>query len=263
MILQPTSREKEILQGGVGLQDRRYMKCSNGVRLSSSDPHIHAEGYGVLLGHRKLRTPRRELLVLPTEPLALAVAGEWASQGSLLQPSIMHLTSLCNTVVDNPHHRSRSSSVDTILPLLHTDTVLYRQEEQEDLFALQSKEWDPLVNWFNQRFCTKLQPSTSLDPPSLPPSLLSSVSLYLSQLDNWTLQGFWYAVQSCHSVIITSALMEGHLNVDSAVNLSRLEIRHQVDHWGSVEWQHDVEHQDLRSRLAASHLMAQLANWTV
>ena len=95
MILQPTSREKEILQGGVGLQDRRYMKCSNGVRLSSSDPHIHAEGYGVLLGHRKLRTPRRELLVLPTEPLALAVAGEWASQGSLLQPSIMHLVSLC------------------------------------------------------------------------------------------------------------------------------------------------------------------------
>ena len=71
------------------------MKCSNGIRLSSSDPHIHAEGYGVLLDHRKLRTPRRELLVLPTEPLALAVAGEWASQASLLQPSIMYLVSLC------------------------------------------------------------------------------------------------------------------------------------------------------------------------
>ena len=46
-----------------------------------------------MLDHRKLRTPGREVLEVPTEPLALAVAGEWASQGELLQPSIMHLVS--------------------------------------------------------------------------------------------------------------------------------------------------------------------------
>ena len=65
----------------------RVEVCASTLMLSP------AEGYGVLLDHRKLRTPQKELLVVPTEPLAQAVAGEWASQGSLLQPSIMHLVS--------------------------------------------------------------------------------------------------------------------------------------------------------------------------
>ena len=98
-----------------------------------------------MLDHRKLRTPGREVLEVPTEPLALAVAGEWASQGELLQPSIMHLvsqsereipthcerilcfspqTALCNTVLDNPHQTTSASNVDTLLSRVHTDTLL-------------------------------------------------------------------------------------------------------------------------------------------
>lgn len=46
------------------------------------------------LDHRKLRTPHRRVLLLPTEPLALAVAQEWESQDTILQPSLMHLVSI-------------------------------------------------------------------------------------------------------------------------------------------------------------------------
>lgn len=35
----------------------------------------------------------------------------------------------------------------------------------------------------------------------------------------------------------------------------------QVQNWGSVEWHHDIEHQDLRSRLAAAQLLAELVNF--
>ena len=40
--------------------------------------------------------------------------------------------------------------------------------------------------------------------------------------------GYWYAVQSCHSVLLTSALMEGHIDVATTADMSRLETRHQV-----------------------------------
>lgn len=43
------------------------------------------------LDHRSLRTPLRQLFLVPSEPLALAVAQEWDSQGQTLQPALMHL----------------------------------------------------------------------------------------------------------------------------------------------------------------------------
>ena len=51
------------------------------------------DGYGVMLDHRHLRTPLRRKFVLPSEPLALAVAQEWNAQGTFVQPQLMHLVS--------------------------------------------------------------------------------------------------------------------------------------------------------------------------
>ena len=52
-------------------------------------------GYGVQLDHRKLRTPQRQLLLVPTKSLAQAVAQEWESQDSRLQTSLLHLVKVC------------------------------------------------------------------------------------------------------------------------------------------------------------------------
>ena len=51
------------------------------------------DGYGVMLDHRHLRTPLRRKFVIPSEPLALAVAQEWNAQGTFVQPQLMHLVS--------------------------------------------------------------------------------------------------------------------------------------------------------------------------
>lgn len=47
-----------------------------------------------MLDHRKLRTPHRQVFVVPTEPLALGVAEEWSRQSTVIQPSLMHLVIL-------------------------------------------------------------------------------------------------------------------------------------------------------------------------
>ena len=49
------------------------------------------DGYGVQLDHRRLRTPLRNLLIVPSRPLALAIAQEWSGQERLIQPPLMHL----------------------------------------------------------------------------------------------------------------------------------------------------------------------------
>ena len=48
-------------------------------------------GYGVRLDHRSLRTPLRKVFCVPSQTLAMAVAQEWRTQSSTIQPALMHL----------------------------------------------------------------------------------------------------------------------------------------------------------------------------
>ncbi len=139
----------------------------------------HGGQFGVNLDHRKLRTPLRRLFLVPSERLAHAVAQEWGAQVQHVQPSLMHITALCNTVIDDPHKRSLEQITDSLIPYLQSDTIWYsntciheylflviqyyiiimysliqfsfRATEPEDLIAMQQKEWDPIIKWFNER----------------------------------------------------------------------------------------------------------------
>lgn len=79
--------------------------------------------YGIHLDHRKLRTPARKLFLVTSECLAHAVAQEWSAQQQIVQPPLMHLTALCNTVIDNPHNVTREDQVKSLLPYLDSDTI--------------------------------------------------------------------------------------------------------------------------------------------
>ena len=59
-----------------------------------------AGGWSVELDGRPIRTPARELLVVPTEELAWAIASEWSSVGDRVDPRAMPLTGLANAAID-------------------------------------------------------------------------------------------------------------------------------------------------------------------
>lgn len=81
--------------------------------------------FGIHLDHRKLRTPLRKLFLVPSERLAHAVAQEWGAQGQFVQPSLMHITALCNTVIDDPHKRSVDQIIHSLMAYLQSDTLWY------------------------------------------------------------------------------------------------------------------------------------------
>ena len=53
--------------------------------------------FGVSLDHRKLKTPLRNLFLVPSKPLAAAVAQEWEDQQEFIQPTFMHLVCATHT----------------------------------------------------------------------------------------------------------------------------------------------------------------------
>lgn len=60
-----------------------------------------------------------------------------------------------------------------------------------------------------------------------------------------------YGVDTLKSVVLTLACTERFIAPEKAVLLSRLEEEYQTGHWGRVEWAHDLNQQDLQTRLSA------------
>lgn len=210
--------------------------------------------YEITLDHRKLKTPKGNPFHLKSEPLAIAVATEWASQKKTISQSSMHLSALCFTSMDNPNQFTKTDMVNYMLNFLPTDTVLFQSEEEKDLFELQKNEWDPVIEWFNKRFDTNVQKTHTISPPSVSDVDKMKISKYFLSHTDDVLYGYIYAVDTLKSIILSCAVIEQFISVEKAVSLARLEEEFQLKFWGRVEWSHDMNQQDLQARLAAAIL---------
>lgn len=68
----------------------------------------------------------------------------------------------------------------------------------------------------------------------------------------WAVHGFKFAIETLKSTILGISCAERHLTVERAVLLARLEEDFQAKRWGRVEWAHELNQQDLQSRVAAA-----------
>ncbi|XP_010841203.1 PREDICTED: ATP synthase mitochondrial F1 complex assembly factor 2 isoform X3 [Bison bison bison] len=217
-------------------------------------------GFEINLDHRKLRTPQGKLFTVPSEALAIAVATEWDSQQDTIKMYTMHLTTLCNTSLDNPTQRDKDQLIRAAVKFLDTDTVCYRVEEPETLVELQRNEWDPVISWAEKRYGVEIGSSTSITGPSIPARTREVLVSHLASYNMWALQGIEFVVTQLKSLVLTLGLMDLRLTVEQAVLLSRLEEEYQIQKWGNIEWAHDYELQELRARTAAGTLFVHLCS---
>lgn len=228
------------------------------VSISQSDGGL----YEINLDKRKLKTPGGKLFTAPNEALAIAVATEWDAQQDILKFYTMHLTTLCNTALDNPTHRDEEQMISAALKYLETDTVCYRVEEPYGLVDLQVNEWDPVLQWIENRYSVIIGSSCSIMGPDIPEATKDTFKQHLKSYNLWSLTGLEYVITQLKSVVLALAMIDRHLSVEKAVLLSRLEEEYQIRQWGNVEWAHDYDMYELRARTAAGALFVQLSSET-
>uniref|UniRef100_A0A4W5LW46 ATP synthase mitochondrial F1 complex assembly factor 2 n=1 Tax=Hucho hucho TaxID=62062 RepID=A0A4W5LW46_9TELE len=211
----------------------------------------HGEGgmFEINLDRRKLKTPGGKLFTAPNEALK-----------DMLKFFSMHMTTLCNTALDNPTFRSKDQMITAALKYLETDTICYRVEEPPSLVELQYNEWDPVLNWIEDRYNVVIGSSTSILGPEIPQATMDTFRQHLGSYNFWSLTGLEYVITQLKSVVLAFALIDKHITVEQAVLLSRLEEEFQIGHWGNVEWAHDVDLYELRSRTAAGALFVHFSS---
>ncbi|XP_065582390.1 ATP synthase mitochondrial F1 complex assembly factor 2-like [Artemia franciscana] len=216
--------------------------------------------YEINLDSKKLKTPGGQVFKVSSYPLSLAVAAEWDSQKPNIIIPTMHISAICNTVIDNPNHLTKYDIVHNLIPYLENDTLLYRDSDNEEWHEMQSKEWDPLVDWFNCRFETSLEPCSDITGPVIRPEDREAIARHLLSHSLWTVQGLSFGTETLKSTILMIAVFAKRLTVEQAVRLARLEAVFQTIRWGEVIWAHDLEKFDLQARVSAAALVSHFSS---
>ena len=207
-------------------------------------------GYAVVLDGRPVKTPLKAELVVPTAPLAAAIAEEWDAQEDLLDPETMPVTRAANSALDKVVPQ-RPAVVAGLLEYCETDLVCYRADAPEELVARQAEAWDPWIDWVRLRFGVRMVTVAGVIPKSQPEALRPRFERHLAGWSAFQVTGFHDLVTLSGSFVLGLATAEGDLDPGAAWELSQID-----ETWQSELWGRDDEAEDLRQAKRDAFLAA-------
>ena len=191
-------------------------------------------GFALLLDGRRVKTPARTPLVVPSESLARAMAEEWNAQGAEIDPRTMWLTKLANTAIDRVAPR-RDAVIDEILAFAGTDLVCYRADHPVELARRHAAHWAPLVDWASETFGAALRVTEGITHVPQDEAALAAIRRALAALDAFTLAALHNAVTLTGSVVIGLALLKGRLDAARAFEAAHVDEAWQAELCGEDE----------------------------
>lgn len=190
------------------------------------------DGYSVKLDTRELKTPGRSALVLCKDHAHL-LAGEWQAQGEHIRPETMPVTRLLNVAAERTPI-NRDALIAEAAKYAGTDLLSYRSEDRP-LFDRQSAQWDPVLDWVKTQHDVKIKTTVGIVAIEQDPQALSNVANYAADLNDIDLTLMVHFTAVFGSAILALAVLDGHLDAKTALDLSRLDEIFQIERWGQDE----------------------------
>jgi chaperone required for assembly of F1-ATPase len=113
-----------------------------------------------------------------------------------------------------------------------TDLLSYRADEPAALAVRQAAEWQPLLDWFRERYDVQLNVTSGIIAVAQPAELTPRLERVCDGLDAWRLTALHGATTNSGSVVIGLALLDGRLDAEAAHRAALLDELHQAERWG-------------------------------
>jgi len=193
-----------------------------------------AGGHAVHLDGRAVRTPAKRPLILPTEPLATAIAAEWAAQDGLIRPETMPFTRAANSAIDKVAPMF-DSVVDELAGYGGTDLLCYRATGPAPLIARQADGWDPWLAWAHHALDAPLTVTSGVMPVLQPGVSLARLRAQVARHSPFQLAALHDLVAISGSLVLALGVARGQLTADMAFAVSRIDEAWQAEQWGVDE----------------------------
>lgn len=207
-------------------------------------------GYQILLDGRPVRTPGKQLLSLPTQKLAQAIAEEWAAQKERIDPSTMPLSKLAITAIDGVADSLREVASD-VVRFAGSDLLCYRAEAPAALAEIQARAWDPILGWIEDATGTRFLLAEGVMPVTQNRHALERVEDLVAPFDAMQLTALHVMTTLTGSAFLALAVAKDRLTAEEAWDAAHIDEDWQIARWGI-----DVEAAERRARRQAEMLAA-------
>ena len=207
-------------------------------------------GHTVELDGRRVKTPAKVPLVLPTRAMAEAVAAEWDAQEKEVNPTAMPFTGSANAALDKVQHQ-HDEVADMLADYGDSDLLCYRAPYPEELQARQAEAWDPALDWAADALGVRLIPHTGVVHHSQDTDALAALRGQVHMLNPFQLTAFYDLVSLSGSLILGFAAVRNWRKPSEIWCISRLDELWQIEQWG-----HDDEAQTTAQFKEAAFLNA-------
>jgi chaperone required for assembly of F1-ATPase len=201
--------------------------------------------FSVRLDGRGLKTPKKSTLLVPTASLAEAVAAEWNALDAEIDPALLPLTKIANTVIDGVVGMEKELH-DDIVRFIGNDLLFYRAGTPRELAARQAAQWDPVLAWAGERFGAAFKVTEGVMPVEQNLLAVAKVASALSDADAMKLAPVHVLTTLTGSALLVIAFLEGRLTADevwAATNIDEL--------WQEEQWGEDAEALERRAKRRA------------
>jgi chaperone required for assembly of F1-ATPase len=191
-------------------------------------------GFAVELDGRRVRTPAKSALLLPTQAMALAVAAEWDAQEAMLDPRTMPVTRSANAALDKVRPQ-RTEVIALIAAYGGSDLICYRAPGPVELVARQAMTWDPWLGWAAGELGADLVTTSGVMPVPQQATALARMQAAVAEFDDFGLAALHDLVGMTGSLVLGLAVAAGALTARAAWDASRVDEDWQREQWGADE----------------------------
>lgn len=203
---------------------KRFWKAAETVQADA--------GWGIELDGKPIRTPARELLVVPTAALASGIADEWSAVEGEIDPRSMPLTGLANAAIDRIGTNKEAFAAE-LAQYAQADLACYRAEGPRRLVGLQAEQWGRLLGWARRRFDVDFETTSGIVHVAQPAATVDRLAHAISTLDRFQLAGLSPLVRIGGSLLAALGVLENAFSAEWAWESVTVDDRWQLEQWGS------------------------------
>ncbi|MFP7671735.1 ATP12 family chaperone protein [Marivita sp. S0852] len=212
------------------------------------------DGFGVLLDGRPVRTPAKAVLSVPSRALGARIAAEFDAQVDLIDPKTMPFTRTANAAIDKVVVQ-HAEVADMLADYADSDLLCYRAAQPKELVLRQAQQWNPLLDWAEDKLSARLEPRTGVIHVAQSPEALTTLRARVHDMSNFELAAFHDLVSISGSLIIGFAAKLASFPVDDLWTVSRLDEIWQEEQWGIDEEAQKMAEHKKAAFLHADHFM--------
>jgi chaperone required for assembly of F1-ATPase len=189
-------------------------------------------GWGIRLDDQPVRTPARVPLVVPSQGLAEAIAGEWRAVDETIDPRAMPLTGLANAAIDRVAP-DKAAFAAGLARYAEADLACYRAEVPRELAERQATSWNLLLGWARRRYDVDFATTSGLVHVEQPPATVERLAHAVAALDAFHLAGLSPLVTVGGSLVAGLSVVENALTPEQAWDAVSVDEAWQLERWGA------------------------------